>query len=493
MSSIRMSAAVAVCGLACSAMAQVEPERADGPIANFTGSRVIRVEVRSPRQLQTLMALTDDVWTESIRRSGPVDVRVTPEQLVAVTAAGLKYKIILNDVQAAIDTESAHVRALREGDDAAWYTNYHNYADNKAYVQALAAANPGIASYSVIGLSLQGREIFALRITGPGSTANRPASLWWGGQHAREWINVPVPEYHAEKLLTGYATDPHIKYLVDNHEFIFVPIINPDGYDYTWTNNRLWRKNRRTNTNNPGAGCSTNPGVDLNRNWGYQWGALPQGGSSGTCSNDTYRGIAGFSEPETQVMRDFIIANPRIRSTMDWHSYGQLVMSPWGYDNIPVTPPSQAALFQSLDNQMAAAILGVHGQSYAAGPVNTTIYPANGTSVDWAWGARGVLGLTIELRDTGGSGFLLPTNQITPTCEETWPAFLVVANYLTPCYSNCDGSTSAPMLTANDFQCFLNAYSAGQSYANCDGSTAAPTLTANDFQCFLNAYAAGCQ
>src|SRR5262249_29885737 len=151
---------------------------------------------------------------------------------------------------------------------------------------------------------------------------------------------------------------------------------------------------------------------------------------------------------------------------MDWHSYSQLVMSPWGYDSIPVTPASKNQEFLDLDNAMAAAIFSVHGMTYQAGPVYTTIYPANGTSVDWVWGARGALGLTIELRDTGQNGFTLPTSQITPTCEETWAAFMVVVNHVTPCYSNCDGSTTPPVLTANDFQCFLNRFAAGDSYAN---------------------------
>src|SRR5690606_14934327 len=136
-----------------------------------------------------------------------------------------------------------------------------------------------------------------LRITGPGAASNRPQSLWWGGQHAREWINIPVPIYHAEQLLTRYDTDPEIRALVDSVEFIFVPTMNPDGYEYTWTNNRLWRKNRR---DHPNSSCF---GVDLNRNWGFQWGGA--GASTNRC-NDTYRGTAPFSEPETQVMRDFI-------------------------------------------------------------------------------------------------------------------------------------------------------------------------------------------
>jgi hypothetical protein len=61
-----------------------------------------------------------------------------------------------------------------------------------------------------------------------------------------------------------------------------------------------------------------------------------------------------------------------------------------------------------------------------------------------------------------------------------------------PCRANCDGSTTTPVLTPNDFQCFLNAYAAGLSSANCDGSTTTPMLTPNDFQCFINQYAAGC-
>src|SRR5205085_9403103 len=145
-----------------------------------------------------------------------------------------------------------------------------------------------------------------LRITGPGSTTNRPAGLWWGGQHAREWATVPLPEYCAEQLLTKYATDPHIQGLVNSVEFIFVPIMNPDGYDYTWTTTRLWRKNRHSGI----AGCGTTVGVDLNRNWGYQWGGE---GASTACNNETYRGPSAFSEPETQVMRNFVQANPRIR------------------------------------------------------------------------------------------------------------------------------------------------------------------------------------
>ncbi len=461
---------------------------AHAQVIRYDGHRVARVSINSTKDLRTALALTDDVWTHTIRPGEPVDIRVSPGQFDALTQSGLRFEVLIDNVQAQIDAESAEIRRRNESDDPAWYTNYHTYAENKAYCQALAASFPGLCTYSVIGASLQGREIFALRITGPGSTANRPASLWFGGQHAREWINVPVPEYHAEQLLTRYATDAHIRYLVDHHEFHFVPIMNPDGVDYTWTNDRLWRKNRRPNTNNPAAGCSTTFGIDLNRNWGYQWG-FDNSGSSPTCSSETYRGVGAFSEPETQVMRDFVIANPRIRTMMDWHSYGQLILTPWGYTATLPAPPAAAQLFQSLSQSMAAAILPVNNRVYTPGTFFTALYPGNGVSTDWGWGARGVYSFLIELPI---NNFVLPPDQIAPVCLETWPAFLVLANHFTPCYANCDGSSIAPVLTANDFQCFLNRFAAADSWANCDASTAAPTLTANDFQCFLNSFAQGC-
>lgn len=470
-------------GLTAGAAAQVQAHRSTEPVRRHDGEKVVRVEINRPRDLQIALALTDDVWTESIRPGRPLDIRVNHEQFKALQSSGVRFSIMIDDLQAAIDAESAEVRRRANGDDPAWYENYHDYTEVKAYTQALAAAYPTLASYSVIGQSLQNREIFALRVTGPGSTANRPASLWWGGQHAREWINIPVPMYCAEQLLTQYATNPAIRFLVDNVEFIFVPTMNPDGYEYTWTTERMWRKNRR---DNPTSSCD---GVDLNRNWGHQWGGQ---GSSGQPCQETYRGPSAFSEPETQVMRDFIIANPRIRTTMDFHSYGQLVMSPWGYTSALPTPAATAQLFQGLDNQMAAAILGVHGQVYQAGPVYSTIYPASGVSVDWAFGARGIWGFTIEVRDTGATGFLLPPSEILPTAEENFQAFLVLARAVAPCYVNCDGSTTAPVLNVNDFLCFQNKFAAGDSSANCDGSTTAPILNVNDFLCFQNKYAEGC-
>jgi murein tripeptide amidase MpaA len=480
---------VALSGLAASAMAQPEAHRAVGEITRYDGHKVVRIEPRRVADLRIATAFSDDVWTETIRAGRPVDLRMTPEQFAAFSESGVPFRIVVEDVQRLIDAETAQIIAAGAG-DGTWYDTFHNYADHKTYCQALATAHPALCEFIVLGQSVQGRDIFGLRITGPGSTANRPASLWWGGQHAREWATVAIPEYCAEELLTSYATDPDIKRLVDTTEFYLVPIMNPDGYEYTWTNTRLWRKNRRNNAGS-GTGCN-NFGVDLNRNWGHQWGGT---GSSGSCSSDTYRGPSPFSEPETRAIRDLVLANPRILTTMDWHSFGQLVMSPWGYTNTLPTPAAMAQEFQANDDAMAAAILSVHGREYTAGPIGPTLYLAAGCSVDWAWGAAGVKGFTIEVRDQGGQtgyGFVLPPEEILPIAEENFAALMALARTIAPCYANCDGSTVSPILNISDFACFLNSFAAGGSYANCDGSTVSPVLNISDFACFLNAFAAGC-
>ncbi len=380
------------------------------------GHKVVRVDIRSVRDLQTALALTDDVWSHHLGIGGPLDIRVSPAQLETMRTTRLSFEVLIEDVQAQIDAE--HARLQGGGDGPGWYDDYKTYDQFVAHMNDLATQYPTLASTFVVGQSLEGRSIMGLRVTGPGSVANRPAVFYNGGQHAREWVNPATTLYIGDELLSKYASNCQIKELVDNVEFLIVPIVNPDGYVYSWTpNNRLWRKNRRDN----GAGCF---GVDTNRNWGFQWGG--QGASTNPC-NDTYRGTAGFSEPETAAIRDYVTANPRIKIAVDFHSYGQLIMSPWGYTN--ALPPDHA-LFMQLNTAMQQAIAGFSGLSYTIGPIYTTIYPASGTSVDWYYGDRGILGFTIELRPVGSPGFVLPPEQIVPTAAENFQAIVALSSYL---------------------------------------------------------------
>ncbi len=375
------------------------------------GDQVIAVDVRDVTQLQTLIDLDLDIWSHEFG-VGAIDVHVSIGERAELQKAGFTWKIKNADLMAERNRELAELAVRNAGD----FTSYKDLAGIVAYINGLAAVRPDLCTVINYGTSVQGRPLYVLKVTGP-NPGPKPAVLYHGLIHAREWITGPVSLYLAEHLVNNYDTDPCIANLVNSMEFYIIPCVNPDGYSYSWTNTRLWRKNRRNN------GGSF--GVDLNRNFGYQWG-FDNSGSSGTANSDTYRGPSGFSEPETAAIRDFVLAHPNIKAYMDYHSYSQLLMWPWGYTP-SLTPDNNK--FAAIGNHMNALISNFYGIGYIAGPTNTTIYPANGVSIDWAYGVAGKFAYTIELRDTGSFGFELPADQITPTCQENLPAILYLSRH----------------------------------------------------------------
>lgn len=397
-------------------MALAQPSAPDGP---YPGQQMVRVTATSERQLAQLMDMCTAVWSCHIG-VGPVDVQVTKAQLDALRAAGFDPQVLIPDVQALIDAERAQIDASHAEADLNWFGTYRTLAEINQRMTDLVAAYPSMAQSFNIGTSQQGRTIFGIRISGPDQPGNprstRPAVLFHGCQHAREWITPMTNMFLADQMLERYSTDSRVRALLDRCEVIVLPVVNPDGYLYTWSSNRLWRKNRRTNSDGT-------IGVDPNRNWGYQWGGE---GASTSPGSDTYRGTGPFSEPETQRLRDFMTSEPRLRAHMDYHSYSQLVMSPWAWT--AALPPDNG-VFDELDLAIQASIRSVNGLTYNEGPVYTTIYPAAGNALDWSYGVRGVLGMTIELRDTGTFGFVLPANQIVPTGEENLAGALTLCEF----------------------------------------------------------------
>jgi murein tripeptide amidase MpaA len=389
--------------------------QAADPRVRYDGYKVIRLTERTLRTVGTMEALGASQYD----CHGGIDWLVSPEVLAEVEAAGIGHQLYIADVQGLIDAEWAHIQQTNQQRGLSWFADYKDYDQYSQFVDELVAQWPALASRFTVGQSLEGRTVFGIRITSTVGS-NKPAIFLNGMQHAREWVTGMTCMYIADGLLSGYGSDTQITRLLDSYEFLIVPIVNPDGYVYTWTTNRLWRKNRRNN----GDGTF---GVDTNRNWGYQWGQLPQGGSSGTPSSETYRGTAAFSEPETAILRDWISARPQILMTDDVHSYSQLLLSPWGYTD---ALPPDAVVFDVMNAGMEAAIESVHGLNYTGGPTFTTIYPANGVAGDWAYGARNVLGWGMELRDTGNFGFQLPADQIIPNAEEIFAGIRWAGDWL---------------------------------------------------------------
>ena len=399
------------------------------PLVRFDGHMIVRVTTTNPQQVEAVMALTGDSWSHGFG-VGTFDVRIPPDGPATLDRLGVAFEVLIPDVQAAIDAERAEIERLRQGDDDQFFENYHEYDQIGRHLDELAAQYPALAETFDLPLPThEGRIIRGIRITGPGSLANRPAVLFNGCQHAREWVGPATVLYIAHHLLEEYAGDPEIRRLVNGIEFHIVPVANPDGYVYTWTTQRLWRKNRRDNGNG-------SFGVDLNRNWSYQWGGV---GSSGVPSNILYRGPFPFSEPETTALSTYFLANPRIEAHIDFHSYSQLVLSAWAYTR---DPPPDAALFNSLNAAMADAIASVHGQTYRTGSWYVRLYPSTGVMTDWTYGDRGIMSWTIELRDRGQFGFLLPPAQIIPTGEESFAAVRALSDWVAPLIRgdlNCDG------------------------------------------------------
>ena len=297
------------------------------------------------------------------------------------------------------------------------YDEYHDLAEGVCFLNNLADAYPAITELVSIGQSVEGREIWALKVSdNPGVIEpDEERILIKGMTHAREWITYEMMLYLAEYLTTRYDTDPHVQHIVDNSVVWLIPAVNPDGYEYAWTSDRMWRKNRRFIQ-------FGTYGVDINRNYDYQWG-YDDWGSSPNPSAQTYRGATPASEPETQAIQN-LLAEQQFAIAVSYHSYSQLYLHAWGYTG-QVLPESYTS-FRALGKKCADLIYGVHGEIYTPGQSNYTIYGTNGDFDDYAYGAQGVLAFTPELRPTssGEGGFVLPEDQILPTVEENTPAAL---------------------------------------------------------------------
>lgn len=378
----------------------------DHPAGPYEGLAAVRVTARDGVDLARIEALGGRLLSCQ-ERIGETDYLIPNELLPRLRQAGLSHRVLAADVAAAVAAHRDEVDQLRAMDAGDWYATFRTLDEIEDRLAMLAASSPA-ATMIEVGTSLEGRTIHGLRIAG-GDATDRPGILFNGCQHAREWISPMTTMHVAESLVLGYGSDVELTELLDRVEVFVVPVVNPDGYLFSWSDQRLWRKNRRLN------GDGTH-GVDLNRNWGFGWGG---GGSSGDPDNDTYRGTEPFSEPETQALSALYAAQPNIVASIDFHAFGQLVLYPWAVEGGGPGDDGEHAHAASL---MEDAIESVHDMNYVAGPVFDTLYQASGGSVDWTWGERGVLSYTIELRDTGANGFLLPPDQIVPTCEENWPA-----------------------------------------------------------------------
>ncbi|NXJ98611.1 CBPA1 Carboxypeptidase, partial [Corythaixoides concolor] len=384
-------------------------------------------ELQKVQELQDLEALELDFWLTPRGPGYPVDVRVPFPSLqplkAHLEANGITYSIMIEDVQTLLDNERMEMlrsrsrrRSLLPLSTTTFdYTTYHTLDEINEFIDLLVAENPDLVSKLEIGQSTENRPLYVLKFSKGGT--NRPAIWIDTGIHSREWVTQASGLWFAKKIVLDYESGEGLASVLDDLDIFLEIVTNPDGFAFTQTQNRLWRKTR---SNHSSSSCI---GVDPNRNWDSGFGEA--GASSNPCS-ETYHGPYANSEPEVKAIVDFVQNHGNIKAFISIHSYSQLLLYPYGHTSTPA--PDQEELDEISANAVAA-LSSLYGTSYEYGSIFTTIYQASGSSVDWAYDQGIKYSFTFELRDTGRYGFLLPAAQIVPTAEETWLALKVIILY----------------------------------------------------------------
>merc|ERR1712183_1256924 len=386
---------------------------------SWAGHQVIRANVDTTKQADVMVEMSEkfDFWTEiGIGRS--VDIRCAPEDVKEVTKLlveqEINFSVIIEDVQDLIEKVPMKKGNMSKSGHSMDWDDYHPIEDMHSYLDYVEETFDFVSTES-IGKSYEGSDMRIVKVC-KGGCGNKPAMWIDGGIHAREWVSPAVVMFMLKELVEN---DSDHQDLLENIDWYILPVVNPDGYLYTQTDNRLWRKTRSPNGNN----CF---GTDANRNFGFQWGT---GGSSSDPCSDTYMGASAFSEIETANMRDWLTAH---KDTVKFYnnvpSYSQLVLLPWGWG---FDEPDNVDDLYRVAEAGNDALYAVHQKTYEVGCIPCMLYVASGGSLDWTLGELGIpYSYGMELRDTGAYGFLLPPEQIIPTGEEVWAFHLTVAREL---------------------------------------------------------------
>lgn len=277
------------------------------------------------------------------------------------------------------------------------YGRYHTYAEVKSLLKSTVAEHPGITSRFSIGQSYEGRKIWALKISDNVATdEDEPEVLSECGMHSREIITVEMCLYMIRLLTDNYGRDTmlgrRVSAIVDSREVWIVPNLNPDGSEFHIHDGQFhnWRKNRQVN---PGSDAR---GIDLNRNWSYNWACC--GGSSGRPGSPRYRGQYPFEAPEAAALRDFMLGRrqggkQQLRIVLNWHSYGEHVLWPYGYTKEDI-PDDMAADDHMAMKALARKMASLNGYGAMQG---SNMYIYDGAFIDWVYGDQRIFPFTFEM------------------------------------------------------------------------------------------------
>ncbi|MET8503879.1 M14 family zinc carboxypeptidase [Streptomyces sp. NPDC004787] len=379
---ILATASLVIAGLATAPGAGARPTGRDGDVEHVS---VWRATV-TKEQLPLLLDAGTDAHelTEQVpdRGSATVELYLTDAQAGRLRRQGVRL------AEHSLDA-GAERRVAAAGDGV--FRPYGGEGGLKQEILDTARANPGLTKVVSIGKTVKGQDILALKVSkGAAKTrdGSRPATLYLSNQHAREWITPEMTRRLMHHYLDGYGKDPRITRIVDTTELWFVLSANPDGYDFTHADpaNRQWRKNLRDN--NGDGRITSGDGVDLNRNFGYKWGYDDEG-SSPDPADETFRGPAPMSEPETRALDAF---EKRIgfRYGINYHSAAQLLLYGVGWQ-VATDTPDDVALKALAGTPQKPAIPGYRSQ------LSSELYTTNGEADGHAANVNGMQMFTPEM------------------------------------------------------------------------------------------------
>ncbi|MFI9047638.1 M14 family metallopeptidase [Streptomyces sp. NPDC053427] len=398
-------AAVLSLALAAPIAAQAQDAPTTAPTARTArdAERPHQYEVTGPATPAERTALT--ATGASVDEVHARAVVITADRAQAALVRRLGYSLRKLPDPPAPPTAAGRIKDFPTG-----YTNYHNYAEATKEIDALVAKYPAILSKQVIGTSHEGRDILALKLSkNVTKDENEPEVLFTAHQHAREHLTVEMALYLLNEFTGKYGSDDRITKMLDSREIWIVPDLNPDGgeYDIATGEFQSWRKNRQ-----PNAG-SDEVGTDLNRNWDFKWGCC--NGSSDDPADETYRGPSAASAPEVQVVSKFVHSRivggkQQIKAAIDFHTYSELVLWPFGFTNDETGPgmtQDDHDTFAAIGKKMAASNGYTPEQS-------SELYITDGAIDDWLWGDQKVFAYTFEMYPSSGGGGFYPKDSVIP-------------------------------------------------------------------------------
>ncbi|PZG18257.1 zinc carboxypeptidase [Micromonospora craterilacus] len=368
-------------------------------------SMEVYVGTVGPAQLHQLREAGVDIGHEATTdQSGKTQIETVLSRGQADRLARKGVKLSIKQVRGKNASQ-----VLREQAATGWraFRSYSEPGGIRDEITATAARHPKLTQVQTIGRSAQGKPILAIKVTKNAKNTKdgkRPAVLYAGAQHAREWITPEMTRRLMHHVLDNYGSDREITRLVDTTELWFIPVLNPDGYDHTFTpGNRLWRKNLR---DNDGDGQITGvDGVDLNRNFSYKWG-YDNEGSSPDPTSETYRGPGPNSEPETKAL-DALFKRLKFKFFVNYHSAAQLLLYGVGWQ--VSTPTPDDVIYEAMAGDDANPAVPGYDPDLSA-----ELYTTNGDTDSHATVRYGTLGFTPEMSTCQAAAESDPNDQWRP-------------------------------------------------------------------------------